>query len=71
MAVKVANNVSNSIELGRSLGGVPCIYIYIDIHIYIYIYIWYPPIDLGFCCASCPETNSFREFGSKNFRNYW
>ena len=37
-------------------------------HTYIYIYIFFfgtPPIDLGFCRASCPETNSFHEFDSK------
>ena len=44
---------------------------YLYIYIYIYIYLVPPPIDLGFCCASCPETTSFHEFGSKNLGNYW
>ena len=47
------------------------IYMYIYIYRFLYMYIWYPPIDLGFCCASCPETNSFHEFGSKKSWNYW
>ena len=37
MGVKVANNVSNSIEFGGSSGGTIHIYIYIYVHIYIYI----------------------------------
>ena len=52
----------------RQQGGTRRGYIYIYIHIYIY---GTPPIDLGFCCASCPETNSFHEFGSKNLEDCW
>ena len=39
MGRKVANNVSNSIEFGRSLGGGYHIYIYVHIYIYMYIHV--------------------------------
>ena len=45
-------------------------HMYMCVYIYIYIYGTHP-IDLGFCCASCSETNSFHEFGSKNLGNHW
>ena len=46
MGAKVANNVSSSIDFGRSLGGVPHIYI-----IYTYLYLRKKALVSGMCIS--------------------